>query len=130
MGDFRKLDAWQVAHQLTLDLYGVTRKFPREEQFGLVSQVRSAAVSVGSNIAEGTGRNNNGDFARSLSIASGSASELLYLMILSKDLQFLTDSTLVERAERSCRILFGLHAVSSTRPCQIAPSFGPIANSR
>ena len=110
MGDFRKLEAWQVAHQLTLDLYSVTRKFPRGEQFGLVSQVRSAAVSVGSNIAEGTGRNNNGDFSRSLSIASGSASELLYLMILSRDLQLLPDDTLIGRAERSCRILFGLHA--------------------
>jgi len=110
MGDFRKLEAWQVAHQLTLDLYRVTRAFPREERFGLVSQVRSAAVSVGSNIAEGAGRNNNGDFARSLSIASGSASEVLYLMILSRDLEYMTDNVFLERAERSCKILFGLHA--------------------
>ena len=69
MGDFRKLEAWQEAHHLTLDLYRITRGFPVDERFGLVSQVRRAAVSVGSNIAEGTGRNNNGDFARSLSIA-------------------------------------------------------------
>jgi four helix bundle protein len=108
MGDFRKLEAWQEAHQLTLDVYRITRGFPREELFGLVSQVRGAAASVGSNIAEGTGRNNNGDFARSLSIASGSASELLYLMILSRDLEYITDDTLTHRAERSCRIVFGL----------------------
>src|SRR5262245_54883958 len=110
MGDFRKLDVWQQAHEVTCDVYRATRKFPREERFGLVDQLRRAGVSVGSNIAEGCGRNNNGDFARSLSIALGSANELLYLLILSNDLEFLPDRRLSDRAEESCRMLFRLHA--------------------
>jgi four helix bundle protein len=110
VGDFRKLDVWQRAHELTCDVYRVTRRFPKEEQFGVVNQLRRAGVSVGSNIAEGCGRNNNGDFSRSLSIALGSANELLYLLILSNDLEFLPDRRLAHRAEESCRMLFRLHA--------------------
>ena len=110
VGDFRKLDVWQQAHEVTCDVYRATRKFPKEERFGLVDQLRRAGVSVGSNIAEGCGRNNNGDFARSLSIALGSANELLYLLILSTDLDFLADPLLADRADHSCRMLFRLHA--------------------
>jgi len=94
---------------VTCDVYRATRKFPREEQFGLVSQLRRAGVSVGSNIAEDCGRNNNGDFARSLSIALGSANELLYLLILANDLEYFTDEGLTDRADQSCRMLFRLH---------------------
>jgi four helix bundle protein len=109
MGDFRKLDAWKHAHQVTCEVYRATRRFPRDEQFGLVSQLRRAGVSVGANIAEGCGRNNNGDFSRSLSVASGSANELLYLLILSNDLGLLVDTELTDRADHSCRMLFRLH---------------------
>ena len=110
MGDFRQVDAWRVAHALTCDVYRATRAFPKDEQFGLVSQLRRAAVSVGANIAEGCGRNNNGDLSRHLAIALGSANELLYLLELSVDLKFLNDQSLGARAERLCRMLFAFRA--------------------
>jgi len=86
MRDFRELKVWRKGHELTLDVYRVTREFPKEETYGLTSQIRRAAASVGANIAEGSGKNSRSDFARYLQIAIGSASELEYHLLLVKDL--------------------------------------------
>ena len=89
MQDFRKLMVWQKSHALTLRVYAVTATFPRAELFGLTSQMRRAAISIPSNIAEGTCRSGNREFARYLHVAIGSASELEYDLLLSTDLTFL-----------------------------------------
>jgi four helix bundle protein len=89
MKDFRKLKVWEKAHQLTLRIYKVTEEFPREELYGLISQIRRASVSIPTNIAEGAVRSSDADFARFLYIALGSTSELEYLFLLSKDLKFI-----------------------------------------
>jgi four helix bundle protein len=99
MGDFRNLRVWQRAHQLTLDVYGETRSFPKEERYRLTSQLRRAAASVPANIAEGCGRNGDAELARFLTIARGSASELDYLLLLAHDLGYLKPSRYEELAE-------------------------------
>jgi four helix bundle protein len=90
MRPFRELKVWQKAHQLTLDVYRATTGFPREELYGLTSQIRRACVSVPANIAEGCGRSSSAEFARFLHIAMGSASELEYHLLLAHDLGLLT----------------------------------------
>ena len=96
MRDFTKIIAWQRSHALTLKIYQNTKIFPREELFGLSSQMRRSASSIPTNIAEGCGRNSNPQFKHFLNIASGSASELEYQIILSKDLQYITESVFSE----------------------------------
>jgi four helix bundle protein len=76
MKDFRELKVWQKSHQLTLDIYKATAPFPKDEQYGITSQIRRAAASVAANIAEGCCRGTDADFARFLQIAISSASEL------------------------------------------------------
>ena len=88
MQNFRDLKVWTKAHQLALDVYRATKSFPREELYGLTSQIRRSAVSVPSNIAEGCCRS-QGDFGRFIQIAAGSASELEYQLLLAKDLELL-----------------------------------------
>ncbi len=90
MRDFKKLKVWQRSHQLVLDIYKSTEKFPKIELYGLTSQIRRSAVSIPSNIAEGCGKEEQAEFARYLRIAMGSANELEYQLILSHDLQYLT----------------------------------------
>jgi four helix bundle protein len=87
MKDFKELRVWTKAHALTLEVYGLTRKFPKEELYGLSSQMRRSASSIGANIVEGSGRRSDGEFTRFLQIARGSASELEYHLLLSRDLQ-------------------------------------------
>lgn len=89
MRDFRKLAVWEKAHKLTLEIYRVTKAFPDDERFGLTSQLRRASASVGANLAEGSGRFTDGDFKRFVDIASGSACEVEYHLILSHDLGIL-----------------------------------------
>jgi len=89
MRPFHDLQVWQKAHQLTLAVYKATANFPRDELYGLTSQIRRAASSIPANIAEGCGRATDADFARFLQIAMGSASELEYHLLLSKDLGFI-----------------------------------------
>ena len=90
MQDFKKLRVWEVSHSVTLDVYRVTKQFPKDELYGLTSQIRRASGSIAANIAEGCGRASAADFARFLQIAMGSASELEYHLILARDLQLLT----------------------------------------
>jgi four helix bundle protein len=89
MKSFRDLKVWEKSHELTLDAYDATSNFPKQEMFGLVSQIRRCASSIPANIAEGCGRRGNGEFHRFLQIAMGSASELEYHLLLSRDLKFL-----------------------------------------
>ena len=90
MQDYRNLIAWQRAHELTLEVYRVTRAFPPGERFALTSQLRRAASSIGMNIAEGAGRATRADFRRFLSMAAGSASEVQYQLELAQDVGYLT----------------------------------------
>jgi four helix bundle protein len=89
--DFRRLTVWEKAHALTLEIYKGTATFPREEMFGVTSQMRCAAASIAANIAEGCGRTGNGEFHRFLNTAAGSACELEYFLLLSRDLKFLPE---------------------------------------
>lgn len=93
MRDFKTLTVWKTAHRLTLNVYRVCASFPKDETYGLVSQMRRASVSTASNIAEGCGRGSNLEMARFLSIASGSASELQYQLLLAGDLGLLDEVT-------------------------------------
>lgn len=85
MSDFKKLSVWEKAHLLTLGVYKSTEGYPRTEVFGLTSQMRRASSSIGCNIAEGLGRGSDGELARFLRIAIGSANELEYQLLLSRE---------------------------------------------
>jgi four helix bundle protein len=89
---FRSLVVWQKAHALVLEAYRTTGGFPKEETYGLTSQIRRCAVSIAANIAEGCGKRGNAEFQRFLGLATGSASELEYHFLLAKDLDLLRDS--------------------------------------
>lgn len=89
MQDFRNLLVWQKAHQLTLSVYKATELFPKEELYGLTSQMRRSASSIPTNLAEGSGRGSDAEFARFAQISMGSASELEYQLLLAYDLKFL-----------------------------------------
>ena len=93
MKDFRQLKVWEKAHQLALAIYKETKNFPKEELYGLTSQIRRASMSIPTNIAEGCGMNTDKEFARFLQIAMGSASETEYQLILAHDLEFLSKET-------------------------------------
>lgn len=93
MKDFRQLKVWEKSHQLALAIYKETKKFPKEELYGLTSQIRRASMSIPTNIAEGCGRNTDAEFARFLQIAMGSASETEYQLILARDIEFLPKET-------------------------------------
>jgi len=90
MKDFRDLKVWQRAHQITLTIYRCTRDFPREETYGVVSQLRRCSSSIGANIAEGCGRSGNAEFGRFLTMAMASASELEYFLLLARNLHYLS----------------------------------------
>ena len=88
MKDFKRLHVWDKAHKVAIHAYELTKNFPREETFGLVAQIRRSASSVPANIAEGCGRRGNAELHRFLQIAMGSANELEYHLLLSKDLKY------------------------------------------
>jgi len=91
MQRFTELKVWHRAHKLVLSVYELTRRLPWDERFGLTSQLRRAATSVAANIVEGCRRVGAGDFSRHLDIARGSASEADYLLLLARDLQYVTE---------------------------------------
>ena len=103
MRPFRELRVWQRAHELALTIYKATSTFPKDELYGLTSQLRRAATSVPTNIAEGCGRDTTNELVRFCHIAGGSASELEYLLLLGRDLGLLSepdyDSLAVETTE-------------------------------
>lgn len=87
---FEKLEAWHAARALTSQVYSITQQFPAEEKYGIVQQIRRAAVSIASNLAEGTGRYSSKDQSHFYSMAYSSLMELLNQIIISKDLNFLS----------------------------------------
>jgi four helix bundle protein len=91
MKDFKNIKAWSKAHQLACLAYRATAKFPKEEMYGLTSQIRRAASSIPANIAEGCGRYGDAELARFCQIAMGSASELEYHLLLARDLELLNE---------------------------------------
>jgi four helix bundle protein len=92
MQDFHQLKVWQKSHAAALAIYKATSSFPKEEMYGLTSQMRRAAASIPSNIPEGCGRDSQPQLAHFLQIAFGSASELEYQLLLARDLGFLVTS--------------------------------------
>lgn len=91
MKDFRTLKVWERAHALVLSIYKATDGFPKHETYGLTSQLQRAAVSIPTNIAEGCGKDSDAELKRFFVIAMGSASEVEYLLILTKDLSYLPE---------------------------------------
>lgn len=89
MRNYRDLQVWRKAHNLTLATYAVTRKFPAEERFGLTAQIRRSCCSIPANLAEGCGRRSDGEMGRFIQIAMGSGAELSYHLLLARDLEFL-----------------------------------------
>ncbi len=109
--DFHELKVWQEAHQLTLAIYQITATFPREELYGLTTQLRRSCSSIPANLGEGCGRNGDAEFARYCSIAMGSASELEYHLLLARDLKLINTSDYAELTQRTSevkRMLSGL----------------------
>ena len=104
MKDFHDLQVWQKAHQLVLAVYRVTASFPREERYGLTTQLRRASASIAANLAEGCGRNGDAELARYCSMAMGSASELDYHLLLARDLKLLKASDYAELARDTTEV--------------------------
>ena len=104
MKDYRNLKVWEGTHQLTIALYRATAGFPGDERFGLTSQIRRCSASIGANIAEGCGKRGNGEFQRFLQIASGSASELDYHLLLARDLGFFRPEVYEQHSQKLTRL--------------------------
>lgn len=99
MRDFKKFEVWQLSHQLTLKIYKSTKFFPKEEVFGLTSQIRRSFASIGYNISEGSGRNSDKEFAHFINIVLGSSNEAENQLILSRDLEYLSENNFQELSE-------------------------------
>ena len=111
MQRFQDIRVWQRSHALTLKVYELTRRFPRFERFGLVTQLRRAASSVPTNIAEGSKRVHAREYSHFLNIAEGSIAETEYLLILSRDLRLISDedaASMVQEASEIAQMLFSL----------------------
>jgi len=111
MKGFRDLQVWAKSHALTLTVYRATSSFPKEELYGLTSQMRRSSASIPANIAEGCGRSGNGEFHRFLQISTGSASELEYHILLARDLGFLAQGdfeSLTGQVQEVKKMLAGL----------------------
>lgn len=93
MRDFHNFIVWQRAHAFSLQIYRISKKFPKDEIFGMTSQIRRAATSIPINIAEGCGRRTDSEFAYFLDVAAGSASEVEEELLLSRDLEFINIQT-------------------------------------
>lgn len=93
MKNYKNLVVWKKAHETVVEVYRVSKSFPKEEQYGLTSQIRRAAMSVPTNIAEGCGKFTYNDFAKFLQDAQGSIQEVEYLSLLAYDLEYLKKET-------------------------------------
>jgi len=111
MHQVKNLNVYKKAHILTVDIYRVTNLFPREELYGLVSQMRRSAVSINSNLSEGAARDSNKEYKQFISIAKGSAAELEYQLVLSKELNYINNETadrLIDDIQQIINMLIGL----------------------
>jgi four helix bundle protein len=95
MHNFRKLDIWIEARHLVKDVYSLTTSFPDKEKFGIISQIQRAVISIPANIAEGSAKSSNKDFSRFLEISLGSSFEVETFLILSYDLDYISEETLI-----------------------------------
>jgi len=118
MQHFSDLKVWQRSHAFVLEIYGATKSYPGDERFGLVSQLRRAAVSVPANIAEGAKRETAPDYARFLNIAEGSLAETEYLLLLSRDLGYITTAVYEPFQREASEIARMLHALRT----KVAPN--------
>lgn len=100
MNKFKELKVWQDSIDLAVDVYNLTKNFPAEEKFGLVSQINRCVISISSNIAEGAGRNNEKEFKQFLGIALGSACELESQLIVSGKLDFISEEVVKQLSDR------------------------------
>ena len=117
MGQYRKLRVWHEAHVLTLGVYQETLRWPTHERYGVISQIRRAATSIGCNLAEGCGRSSNAELARFGRIARGSANEVEYLLHLARDLGYMRREAaqrLLSAVDNVQRMLSGLQSQLST----------------
>ena len=96
MRNYKKYQVWELGHDVTLEVYKLTKDFPKSEIYGIVGQMRRASSSIPANIAEGCGRESDAEFKRFLTIARGSASELEYFTILAKDLGYIKENEFKE----------------------------------
>ncbi|HRJ57996.1 MAG TPA: four helix bundle protein [Anaerolineales bacterium] len=110
MRDFRSLKVWEKSHDLTLKIYKITDTFPNHELYGITSQVRRAAVSIPTNIAEGSGKDSDAELKRYFLIAMGSSSELEYLLLLAHELKYFSTSDYQELQESLTEIRKMLNA--------------------
>jgi len=109
---FEKLEVWQEARKINQVIYRLTRKFPREEIYAMTSQIRRASVSVSSNIAEGSGRNSDKDFAHFLEQSYGSLMELASVFFLSRDEGYVGEAELdpvLDQMERLAKRIASLN---------------------
>ena len=104
MKDYRQLEVWKRSHHLTLKVYSFTRGFPKEELFGLTSQLRRAMVSIPANLAEGCGRDSDPELKRFVDIAHGSASEAEYYLLLATELRLLSPADYAALADEIAQI--------------------------
>lgn len=100
MRNFKKYDIWKLSHALTLSIYQITQEFPSKERFQIISQMQRAAYSIPSNISEGAGRQSDKEFNRFLQYSLGSAHELEYFILLSKDLSYIDEKTYIQIDQR------------------------------
>ncbi len=114
MRNYRDLEVWSKAHNLTLQLYRTSRSFPKEEFYGLTSQMRRSAISVGANLAEGCGRQTTAELARFVRIAMGSASELDYHLLLAHDFDYLQPDEYRKLSQELTRVRKMLASLLST----------------
>lgn len=111
MKNFKSLKVWQKGIKLVIDIYKTSKIFPKEELYGLISQMRRSAISIPSNIAEGSGRNSDSDFNRFLGIALGSSFELETQIIIAHELELLSDdnfTNLSEKIQEEQKMITGL----------------------
>jgi len=108
MQDYRKLKVWKNGHELALIVYQITRSFPKEETYGLTSQIRRAAISIPANIAEGCGKKSQDDFNRYLTIALGSLHETEYFALLSWELGYIPQKQEYQKISKEIDLLKGM----------------------
>lgn len=96
MQNYKELKVWEKSHQLVLEIYRITNKFPKEEIYGLTSQIRRAAASIPANIAEGCGKKSQLDLANFLNISLGSTNEIDYFLLLCRDLKYISETEFLE----------------------------------
>jgi four helix bundle protein len=115
--NFQDLVVWQKAHRFVLSVYGYTEAFPKNELYGLTSQLRRSAVSIPANIAEGFKKKTRPDKAKFMNIAQGSLEETRYYLILSKDLDYGDNSQLKEQLEEVSKLLQAyLSSILNSKP--------------